>query len=271
MVCRDPHQSQSPVGLVELAATLRVGPLAIRKDKRGLVREILPLTTRRNGCAKRQGGHEMRGARTVDLLGSYVTCRLGIGRIPVMDGLWSVPTLWNQHQPPGCSHWRSRLVVCQSKQFWDLNGNVMGRIAREKPVVLVVHRCRLTANLGNASPRLMKPWLTATMAVRLQNRCPRVKPRMTSSELESVSHNRCKALNASFARRTWVRRLAHPTQRVETMRTSGDGPSLINFFWEERGGEGERTSSRGEPVAPDHVRGRWHLAISPQTATALQQ
>ena len=30
-------------------------------------------------------------------------------------------------------------------------------------------------------------------------------------------------------------------------------------------------SSRGEPVAPDNVRSRWHLAISTQTATALQQ
>ena len=32
VVCRVPHKSQSPVGLVEFAATLRVGPLAIRKD-----------------------------------------------------------------------------------------------------------------------------------------------------------------------------------------------------------------------------------------------
>ena len=52
VVCRVPHQSQSPVGLVELAASLRVGPLAIRKGNVAWCREILPRTTRRNVCAK---------------------------------------------------------------------------------------------------------------------------------------------------------------------------------------------------------------------------
>ena len=64
------------VGLVELAATLRVGPLAIRKDN--VVREILPLTTRRNVVRNDKGGYEIWGARTIVLLDSSVTCRLGI-------------------------------------------------------------------------------------------------------------------------------------------------------------------------------------------------